>query len=106
MGSCSRGGASRPSSPCRCSRGAWTGAIITHAHLDHSGNVPSLYTTGDVDSYATDPTFDLSELLIKDMLKLQKSKQYPFGQPELHNMMRNAVPLEYGQKRQEGRHIL
>lgn len=78
------------------------GAIITHAHLDHSGNVPSLYTTGDVDSYATDPTFDLSELLIKDMLKLQKSKQYPFGQPELHNMMRNATPLEYGQSVRKG----
>ncbi len=78
------------------------GAIITHAHLDHSGNVPSLYQTGDVDSYATDPTFDLSELLIKDMLKLQKSRQYPFGQPELYNMMRNAIPLEYGQSVRKG----
>ena len=59
-----------------------------------------------MDSYATDPTFDLSELLIKDMLKLQKSKQYPFGQPELHNMMRNAIPLGVRPERQEGRHIL
>lgn len=78
------------------------GAIITHAHLDHSGNMPSLYQTGTVDMYATDPTFDLSALLIEDMLKLQKSRQYPFGHPELYGMMRNAKPVEYGQTIHKG----
>lgn len=78
------------------------GIIITHAHLDHSGNVPSLYQTGDVDVYGTDPTFDLSELLIRDMLKLQKSRRYPFGQQELNSMMRNATSLEYRQRVRKG----
>ena len=32
--------------------------IITHAHLDHSGNVPSLFVSGNTDVYATPPTFD------------------------------------------------
>ena len=40
--------------------------IITHAHLDHSGNVPSLFVSGNTDVYATPPTFDLSKLLIND----------------------------------------
>mgnify|MGYP003322848166 CR=1 FL=1 len=36
--------------------------IITHAHLDLSGNVPSLFVSGNTDVYATPPTFDLSKL--------------------------------------------
>ena len=32
--------------------------VITHAHLDHSGNVPSLFVSGNTDVYATPPTFD------------------------------------------------
>lgn len=78
------------------------GVVITHAHLDHSGNVPYLYRTGNVEAYATDPTFDLSTLLINDMLKLQKSRQSSFGHRELNNMMRNATSLEYGQKVKKG----
>ena len=49
-------------------------AIITHAHLDHSGNMPSLFVQGSTDVYATPPTFDLSRLLIEDMVRLEKSK--------------------------------
>lgn len=78
------------------------GVIITHAHLDHSGNVPSLYGTGNVDAYATAPTFDLSRLLIEDMLKIKKSKQYSFDFAQLHNMMRNAKDTEYGQTVRKG----
>lgn len=74
------------------------GVIITHAHLDHSGNVPSLYDTGDVAVYATAPTFDLTNLLINDMLRLQKTKQYPFDVQHLNNMLRNAHDVEFGQK--------
>ena len=44
--------------------------IITHAHLDHSGCVPSLFVSGNCNVYGTPPTFDLSKLLINDMLKL------------------------------------
>ena len=55
--------------------------IITHAHLDHSGNVPSLFVSGNTDVYATPPTMDLSQLLIEDMLKITKDAQ-PFGLPD------------------------
>ncbi len=71
-------------------------AVITHAHLDHSGNVPSLFMGEGTDVYATPPTFDLSRLLIEDMLKIEK--QHLFEQPELENMMRHAREIGFRQK--------
>lgn len=78
------------------------GVIITHAHLDHSGNVPSLYDTTDVAVYATAPTFDLTSLLITDMLRVQKARQHNFDAPHLNNMLRNAHDVEFGQKVRAG----
>ncbi|MDH3279496.1 MAG: MBL fold metallo-hydrolase [Nitrosopumilus sp.] len=71
--------------------------IITHAHLDHSGNVPSLFVSGSTDVYATPPTFDLSKLLIEDMLKIEKNS-HPFDLPEVNNMMKNAKEIGFKQK--------
>ncbi|WP_316507115.1 MBL fold metallo-hydrolase [Nitrosopumilus sp.] len=75
--------------------------IITHAHLDHSGNVPSLFVSGNTDVYATPPTFDLSKLLIEDMLKIEKNS-HPFDLPELDNMMKNAKEIGFKQKTRKG----
>jgi len=75
--------------------------IITHAHLDHSGNVPSLFVSGNTDVYATPPTFDLSKLLINDMLKIDKNS-HPFDLPELNNMMKNAKEIGFKQKVTKG----
>ncbi|MCV0431024.1 MBL fold metallo-hydrolase [Nitrosopumilus sp.] len=75
--------------------------IITHAHLDHSGNVPSLFVSGNTDVYATPPTFDLSKLLIEDMLKIEKNA-HPFDLPEVNNMMKNAKEIGFKQKVTKG----
>ncbi|MHA7646534.1 MBL fold metallo-hydrolase [Nitrosopumilus sp. S4] len=75
--------------------------IITHAHLDHSGNVPSLFVSGNTDVYATPPTFDLSKLLIEDMLKIEKNS-HPFDIPELNNMMKNAKEIGFKEKITKG----
>ena len=75
--------------------------IITHAHLDHSGNVPSLFVSGNTDVYATPPTFDLSKMLIQDMLKIEKNA-HPFGLPEVNNMMKNAKEIGFKQKVTKG----
>ena len=75
--------------------------IITHAHLDHSGNVPSLFVSGNTDVYATPPTLDLSELLIEDMLKIEKNS-HPFDLPELNNMMKNAKEIGFREKITKG----
>lgn len=71
--------------------------VITHAHLDHSGNVPSLFVSGNTDVYATPPTLELSKLLIEDMLKIEKNS-HPFDLPELNNMMKNAKEIGFKQK--------
>ena len=75
--------------------------IITHAHLDHSGNVPSLFVSGNTDVYATPPTLDLSELLIEDMLKIDRNA-HAFDIPELNRMVQNTKQIGYKQKIQRG----
>ena len=75
--------------------------IITHAHLDHSGNVPSLFVSGHTNVYATPPTLDLSQLLIEDMLKIEKNF-HPFDIPEVNNMLRHAKEVGYKQKIKRG----
>ena len=44
--------------------------ILTHSHLDHSGAVPIFHITNDTPVYGTQPTFDLTELLITDFIHL------------------------------------
>ena len=75
--------------------------IITHAHLDHSGYVPSLFVSGNTDVYATPPTMDLSKMLIEDMLKIDKNA-HPFGLPEVNNMMKNSKEIGFKQKVTKG----
>ena len=72
-------------------------AIITHAHLDHSGNMPSLFVQGSTDVYATPPTFDLSRLLIEDMVRLEKSK-LPFDLSDVSKMMMHSKEIGYREK--------
>lgn len=71
--------------------------VITHAHLDHSGYVPSLFISGHCNVYATPPTLDLTHLLIEDMLKIERTF-HPFDLPEVNNMMRNAKAVAFKEK--------
>ena len=70
--------------------------IISHAHLDHSGFVPSLYLSGstDIPALGTLPTFELSELLIEDMIKLS-GFYLPFEYLDLMTMLRSSKNLQY-----------
>jgi putative mRNA 3-end processing factor len=77
------------------------GIIITHAHLDHSGYVPSLFVSGHSRVYATPPTLELSRLLIEDMLKIEKT-YHPFDIPEVYNMLRNSKEIGFREKVQKG----
>ena len=71
--------------------------IITHAHLDHSGCVPSLFVSGNCNVYGTAPTFDLSKLLIQDMIKIEKNS-HSFGVPEIDNMMAKSKIIGFKEK--------
>ena len=75
--------------------------IITHAHLDHSGCVPSLFVSGNCNVYATAPTFDLSQLLIRDMIKIEKNS-HSFGSPEIENMMQKSKIIGFNEKIRRG----
>jgi len=69
-------------------------AIITHAHLDHSGCVPALFNGGNTSVYCTSPTLDLSMLLIEDMLKIEKNK-HSFHNGHVNNMLRNSKEIRF-----------
>ncbi|MEM3008326.1 MAG: MBL fold metallo-hydrolase [Candidatus Nitrosotenuis sp.] len=75
--------------------------VISHAHLDHSGYVPLMYVSGTADVFATSPTFDLSRLLIEDMLKLERDI-HPFGLPEVSKMYKFAKTLGFKEKVRRG----
>nr|AIF13680.1 beta-lactamase domain-containing protein [uncultured marine thaumarchaeote KM3_63_D09] len=68
--------------------------IITHAHLDHSGCVPSLFNGGNTSVYCTPPTLDLSMLLIEDMLKIEKNK-HSFHNGHVNSMLRNSKEIGF-----------
>ncbi|HLL60917.1 MAG TPA: MBL fold metallo-hydrolase [Candidatus Nitrosocosmicus sp.] len=73
--------------------------VITHAHLDHSGFVPFLFLNTDskVKALATLPTFELSQLLIQDMIKIS-GFYLPFEYPDLMNMLNHSINLDYRTK--------
>ena len=75
--------------------------IITHAHLDHSGYVPSLFVSGHCNVYTTPPTLELTQLLIEDMLKIEKNF-HPFDLPELNNMIKNTKEIGFREKIKRG----
>jgi putative mRNA 3-end processing factor len=70
--------------------------VITHAHLDHSGFVPSLFLSESVEVQAlgTLPTFELSQLLIEDMIKIS-GFYLPFEYIDLMTMMSHSKNLQY-----------
>ena len=70
--------------------------VITHAHLDHSGFVPSLFLSdsASVQALGTAPTFDLSQLLLEDMIKIS-GFYLPFEYIDIMTMMKHSKNLQY-----------
>ncbi|ARK09122.1 MBL fold metallo-hydrolase RNA specificity domain-containing protein [Fibrivirga algicola] len=49
--------------------------LLTHAHIDHSGNLPNLYREGyEGQILCTEPTFALTDILLKDAASLNQRK--------------------------------
>ena len=69
--------------------------VITHAHLDHSGAAPLLMLNGGVKVYATDMTFKLSDILLRDFLKLS-GYYVPYEVLEIEELIRRGIRVNYG----------
>ncbi|MEM3781431.1 MAG: MBL fold metallo-hydrolase [Candidatus Micrarchaeaceae archaeon] len=82
--------------------------VLSHAHLDHSGFAPALYTNGYVPAYGTPPTIELSRLLIEDSIKInaRKKVRQEFSKGDLKRFQRAYVPLEYGSEVDIGNYTL
>lgn len=75
--------------------------ILTHAHLDHSGLIPLFYVHSKLPVYAVEPTFKLTSVLVRDMIKLS-GYFLPYEYLDLETMMNHAVPVEYHSKFEAG----
>jgi putative mRNA 3-end processing factor len=69
--------------------------VLTHAHLDHSGLIPLFYVQAlKLPVYAVEPTFKLTGVLVRDMIKLS-GYYLPFEYMDLETMMNHAIQVEY-----------
>ncbi|HFB61686.1 MAG TPA: MBL fold metallo-hydrolase [Bacteroidetes bacterium] len=67
--------------------------ILTHGHLDHTGYLPRLVKQGfHSPIYCTEPTADLTEIILKDSAKLQEEDAYHANQKG-YTKHSPAVPL-------------
>ncbi|MHA4741671.1 MBL fold metallo-hydrolase RNA specificity domain-containing protein [Dyadobacter sp. MSC1_007] len=93
--------------------------LLTHAHIDHSGNIPNLYKEGfEGRVVCTEPTMALTALLLKDAANLhqkrlnarngasgrkksKKKKEVPmdyFAEKHVIEALDNFVPVAFGQR--------
>lgn len=93
--------------------------LLTHAHIDHSGNLPNLYREGyEGQILCTEPTFALTELLLRDAASLNKKRIAELNnskkqkvkdkqsklqkdlylEKQVHESMENVVPIAFNRK--------
>ncbi len=71
--------------------------FLSHAHLDHTGSTPIFYIRGKIPTYGVEPTFEQTELLIKDFIHLT-GYYLPFEFLDLQSMMEHCIDLPYGKE--------
>ena len=72
--------------------------ILSHAHIGHCGFIPYLFKYGFRGPvYCTEPTRDVSALLLLDYIKIQRAEgQEPvFTTEEVKEMVKHTITLEY-----------
>ncbi len=71
--------------------------LLTHAHIDHSGNIPNLFRDGyEGQVLCTSPTYDLSELLLMDSASIHRRKINAFQKKRNRKKKKPALsPQEF-----------
>lgn len=74
--------------------------VLSHAHLDHSGNVPAIYNDMLVPTFGTEPTLKLSELLLKDSMKLARMQhaRQTYHKQHVRSFANHYVSMVYNKK--------
>ncbi|MFH1447757.1 MAG: MBL fold metallo-hydrolase [Candidatus Micrarchaeota archaeon] len=75
-------------------KGGLDAVIITHSHLDHCGFLPAIYDHYACPWFGTYPTQILTDLLIRDSIKIQK--KVPFRVSSFKRSTKHFTPMEYG----------
>ena len=73
--------------------------VISHAHIDHQGFLPTLYKFGyNGPVYCTEPTLPLMALLQMDSIKLSKSNgvYLPYEIRDVNESIKHCIPIPYG----------
>lgn len=78
--------------------------LLTHAHLDHSGMIPWLFSQNDQNILTTKLTGEIINLLHKDTIKIAKSEGYaiPYSINDVKEAKDAIDPIEPSQKRNLG----
>ncbi len=78
--------------------------LLSHAHIDHSGYVPTLYNEGNVPAICTEATAALSELLLNDSIKVARKEHLPqrFHKRQVASFLHRYTGVEYNSETQFG----
>ena len=77
--------------------GPLDGMILSHAHFDHSGFLPDLFTHERTNWYGTPPTAEITNLLWPDSMKIM-GEESPYGEADIARAQKKFVPVKYGQR--------
>ncbi len=85
-------------------------ALLTHAHMDHSGALPVLHQHfPGVPVYATAPTRGLVEVLLRDSINIMRARaeseqELPlYSQPAVESLLEKMIPVPFGSPMEIGR---
>lgn len=71
-------------------------AIMSHAHLDHSGFFPILFKGNRPEVIMTPPTQALSDIIIADSMRLmEKRGERPYAMPQIKRLKESTTLLSY-----------
>ncbi|WP_234733738.1 MBL fold metallo-hydrolase RNA specificity domain-containing protein [Tellurirhabdus bombi] len=69
--------------------------LLTHAHIDHSGRIPNLFLEGyEGQILCTEPTYDLTELLLRDAASLNQRRLNEMGRSKKQRVKKRFNELQ------------